>query len=89
MYIMLCTRLDMSYALSMTSKYQKDHGEDHWTTVNNIFKYLRRTKDLILIYGCEEHLVVTRYCNASFQTDRDDSKSQIWYMYMLNYGAVC
>jgi hypothetical protein len=50
---------------------------------------LRRTKDLILIYGGEEHLAVTGYCDASFQTDRDDSKSQTGYMYMLNSGAVC
>jgi hypothetical protein len=28
------------------------------------------------------------YYDASFQTVRDDSKSQIWYIYMLN-GAVC
>jgi hypothetical protein len=29
------------------------------------------------------------YCDASFQTDHDDSKSQTWYIYMLNGGAVC
>ena len=27
MYAMLCTRLDVSYALSMTSRYQLDPGE--------------------------------------------------------------
>jgi hypothetical protein len=29
MYIMLCIRPNMSYALSMTSSYQKDLKEDH------------------------------------------------------------
>jgi hypothetical protein len=57
-YIMLCTRPDMSYELSMTSRYQKDLEEDHWTAVKNIVKYLRRNKDMILIYGGEEHLAV-------------------------------
>ena len=37
----------------------------------------------------EEHLTVTGYCDASFQTDRDDSRSQTGYVYMLNGGAVC
>jgi hypothetical protein len=35
MYVMLCTRSDMSYALNITSRYQKNLGEDHWTTVKN------------------------------------------------------
>ena len=88
MYAMLCTRPDVSYALSMTSRFQNDPGWDHWTAVKNILKYLRRTKDLILVYGGEEHLAVTGYCDASFQTDRDDSRSQPGYVYMLNGGAV-
>lgn len=89
MYAMLCTRPDVSFALSMTSRFQKDPGEDHWTAVKNILKYLRRTKDLILVYGGEEHLAVTGYCDASFQTDRDDSRSQTGYIYSLNGGAIC
>ncbi|KAG8474765.1 hypothetical protein CXB51_031711 [Gossypium anomalum] len=51
MYAMLCTRPDVSYDLSMTSRYQVDPDEGHWTTVKNILKYLRRTKDTFLIYG--------------------------------------
>jgi hypothetical protein len=89
MYVMLCTRPYVSYALSKTSRYQKDPREDHWMTIKNILKYLRMTKDLILIYGDEEHLAVTGYYDANFQTDRDDSKSQTWCIYMLNGGAVC
>jgi hypothetical protein len=88
MYTMLSTRLDISYAFSMTSRYQKDLGEDHWTAVKNILKYLRMTKDLILIYSGEEHLIVTGYCDTSFQTDRDDLKSQTEYIYMFNGGAI-
>ena len=51
MYAMLCTRPDVSYALSITSRYQSDPGESHWTTVKNILKYLRRSKDMLLVYG--------------------------------------
>ena len=29
MYAMICTRPDVSYALSMTSRYQSDPGESH------------------------------------------------------------
>lgn len=66
MYAMLCTRPDVSYALSATSRYQSDPGESHWIAVKKILKYLRRTKDTFLVYGGEEELVVTGYTDASF-----------------------
>jgi hypothetical protein len=75
MYAMICTRPDVSYALSATSKYQSNYGEAHWTIVNNILKYLRGTKEVFLVFGGEEELVVKGYSDASFQTDADDSKS--------------
>ena len=51
MYAMLCTRMDVAHSLSMTSKFQQDPGEKHWTAVKGILKYLRRTKGLFLVYG--------------------------------------
>jgi hypothetical protein len=58
MYAMICTRPDISYAHSVTSRYKSDLGEGHWTAVKNVFKYLRRTKGMFLVYGGEEELVV-------------------------------
>ena len=66
MYAMICTRPDVSHALSVTSRYQADPGESHWTAVKNILKYLRRTKDVFLVYGGEEELGVKGYTDASF-----------------------
>ena len=62
---------------------------EHWNAVNNILKYMQRTKDLFIFYGgCEEQLVVMGYVDASLGTDPDDSKSQTGYMFMLNGGAI-
>jgi hypothetical protein len=85
---MKCTHPDVSYALSVVSRYQADPGESHWTLVKNILKYLRRTKDVFLIYGGEEELVVNGYTDASFQTDMDDSQSQSGFVFTINGGAV-
>jgi hypothetical protein len=87
MYAMICTRPDVSYALSVASRYQDDPGESHWTLVKNILKYLR-TKDVFLVYGGEEELVVNGYTDASFQTDMDDSQSQSGFVFIINGGAV-
>ena len=87
MYAMLCTRPDVSYALSVTSRYQSDPGEGHWVAVKNILKYLRRTKDVFLVYG-EGDLEVTGYTDESFQSDKDDYKSQSGYVFILCGSAV-
>ncbi|KAD6796251.1 hypothetical protein E3N88_07147 [Mikania micrantha] len=88
MYAMICTRPDVSCALSMTSRYQQNPGNSHWMAVKSILKYLRNTKDMFLIYGSgEEELVVKGYTDASFQTDRDDSRSQSGYVFIMNGGA--
>ena len=63
-------------------------GVDHWTAVKNILKYLKRTKDMFLVYGVDKELVVNGYIDASFDTNPDDSKSQTRYVFTLNGGAV-
>ena len=88
MYAMMCTRPDVAYALSMTSRYQGNPGESHWMAVKNILKYLRRTKDWFLVYGGSTELCAKGYTDASFQTDRDDSKSQSGFVFTLNGAAV-
>ena len=88
MYAMLCTRPDVSYALSVTSRYQANPGASHWTAVKAILKYLRRTKGMFLVYGGDEELKVRGFTDASFQTDRDDFRSQSGFVFCLNGGAV-
>jgi hypothetical protein len=88
MYAMICTRPDISYAQSVVSRYQGDPGECHWTTVKTIFKYLRRTKDMFLVYGGDDELSVRGYTDASYLTDSDDSRSQSGYVFVMNGGAV-
>ncbi|KAJ9539037.1 hypothetical protein OSB04_031770 [Centaurea solstitialis] len=73
MYAMLCTRPDVAYSVA----------------VKNILKYLRRTKEMFLVFGgSEDEISVTGYSDASFQTDRDDFRSQSGYVFTLNGGAI-
>ncbi|KAL0411100.1 UNVERIFIED_CONTAM: Retrovirus-related Pol polyprotein from transposon RE2 [Sesamum latifolium] len=69
-----CTRPDVAYALNVMSRYQACVGEEHWSAVKTILKYLKRTKDIFLIYGSGE-LILEGYSDASFQSDDDDAKS--------------
>nr|GFA59675.1 hypothetical protein [Tanacetum cinerariifolium] len=82
MYVVRCTRPDVAFAQNITSRFQQDPGEEHWTAVKNILKYLRNTKDMILEYGgnMERELRVSCYTDAGYLTDADDLKSQTGYV---------
>ena len=54
MYVMLCIRPDVNLAVSLVGRYQSNPGMKHWTAVKNILKYLKRTKDMFLVYGGDE-----------------------------------
>src|SRR3989337_2067728 len=88
MYAMLCTGPDVCLAISIAGRYQSNLGVDHWTAVKNILKYLKRTKDMFLVYGGDKELIVKGYVDASFDTDPDDSRSQTGYVFILNGGAI-
>nr|GEV19736.1 hypothetical protein [Tanacetum cinerariifolium] len=68
---MTCTRLDVSFALSMVRRHQQNPSEGHWTAAKNILKYLRNTKDRFLVYGGEEELRVTGYCDQACEASKE------------------
>ena len=88
MYAMLCTRPDVCLAISLAGRYQSNQGVGHWTAVKNILKYLKRTKDMFLVYGGGKEIIINGYVDASFDTDLDDSKSETGYVFLLNGGAI-
>ncbi|GJX83085.1 retrotransposon protein, putative, ty1-copia subclass, partial [Tanacetum coccineum] len=82
MFAVRCTRPDVAFAQNITSRFQQNPGELHWTAVKNILKYLRNTKDMFLVYSRnpEAELRVNCYCNTGFEIDIDDMKSLTGYV---------
>ncbi|KAM2034968.1 hypothetical protein ACFX16_038120 [Malus domestica] len=88
MYAMTCTRPNIAYAVSITSRYQSNPGLEHWAAVKTVLKYLRKTNDMFLVYGGATELRVEAYTDADFQSDVDDRSSNSGYVFTLNGGAV-
>ncbi|GKA58675.1 retrotransposon protein, putative, ty1-copia subclass [Tanacetum coccineum] len=82
MFAVRCTRPDVAFVQNITSRFQQNPGELHWTAVKNILKYLRNTKDMFLVYSrnSEAELRVNCYCNTGFKIDIDDMKSLTGYV---------
>ena len=87
MYAMLYTRLDIYYSVGMVSRYQSNPGPKHWQAIKHILKYLRRMRDYMLVYRCED-LIPIGYTNSNFQSDLDFRKSTSGYMFTLGDGAI-
>ena len=87
MYVMLCTRPDICYSVGIVSRCQSNQGREHWTAVKHIFKYLRRTRDYMLVYLGDE-LAPIGYIDSDFQSDADLRKSTSGYVFILGGAAV-
>ncbi|GJT06594.1 putative retrotransposon protein [Tanacetum coccineum] len=77
----------MDIKISFLNGYlnEENLGEFHWSTLKNILKYLRNTKDMFLIYegDTKRELRVSCYTDAGYLTDADDLN-----VFILNGGFV-
>ena len=76
---MLCSRI--------VSHYQSNPGMGHWIVVKHILKYLRRTRDYMLVYSGGD-LNPIGYIDYDFQSDKDSRKSTSGSIFTLGGGAV-
>ncbi|GJT12383.1 putative retrotransposon protein [Tanacetum coccineum] len=88
--VVRCTHPDVAFAQNITSWFQQNLGELYWTTIKNILKYLRNTKDMFFVYegDIKQEIRVSCYTDAGYLTDADNLKSQTGYVFILNGGAV-
>ena len=83
----MCTRPDIYFAMGMVSRYQFNFGEEQWIAVNRILKYLRRTRDYMLVYQ-DESLEPIRYTNSEFYSDPESRKPTSGYVFTLGGGDI-
>ncbi|GJZ26176.1 hypothetical protein Tco_0570429 [Tanacetum coccineum] len=69
MYLMVCTRPDIAYAVSVVSRYLANPGKNHWEVVKWILKYLRGTANVGLVYG--NHVDITSFVDSNYSKDPD------------------
>ena len=53
-----------------------------------MLKYLKKTKDMFLVYGGNPELLVEGYIDSDFESNVDDRKSTSGYVFTLNGGAI-
>ncbi|KAG8472495.1 hypothetical protein CXB51_034177 [Gossypium anomalum] len=86
-YAMVCSHLDLSYAVSAVSRYMANLGKEHWKAVQWILRYLRGTTDVYLQFGKTEDGVIG-YVDANFAGDLDKRRSLTGYVFTIGGCAI-
>ena len=60
-YLMTCTRPDLSYAVDKLSHYLSEPRQQHWVVAKHILKYLRGTSHNELRYQKIQELGILAY----------------------------
>jgi hypothetical protein len=61
--------------------------EIHWQVVKHILKYLKGTRDYMLVYRAD-NLVPIGYTDSDFQADKDERKSTSGYVLTFSRRAI-
>ena len=88
MYAMVCTRPDLAQAVSVVSRFMVNPGKEHWLAVKRIFRYLRGTSDVGLIYGGDSQCSVVGYSDSDYAGDVDSRRSMTGYVFTLGSSVV-
>ena len=87
MYAMICTRPDISQAISLVSRYMANPGKEHWKAVQWIFRFLQGTKNTCLHFGKSTGDVIG-YVDSDFAGDLDKRRSLTGYLFTFGGTAI-
>ncbi|KAJ4706252.1 Retrovirus-related Pol polyprotein from transposon TNT 1-94 [Melia azedarach] len=88
MYAMVCTRPDLAQSVSVVSRFMGEPSKEHWQAVKRIFRYLKGTFDVGLIYGGDTQCLVTGFSDSDYAGDVDSRRSMTGYVFTLGSSVV-
>jgi hypothetical protein len=85
-YLMTCTRPDISYSVGVLSRFMQEPRELHWRFLKRLLKYLKATQDLNLVYtkSTDKSIELTGFTDSEYAGDQDERKSTSGYIF--KYG---
>ncbi|CAI7803450.1 unnamed protein product [Closterium sp. NIES-54] len=90
MYLMMCTRRDLVYPLSLVARYVAlgRHRKVHWDVVKRVLCYLCSTSGMRLVLGGRGPVVLTGHTDASWVDDLATQRSSQDYTFSLGSMAT-
>jgi hypothetical protein len=91
MYLATTTRPDIAYTVGVLARFNSNPGMTHWKAVKHLFRYLKGTTDLKLVYRPDPTIQdkFVAFSDADHGGNKDSRKSTTGYMVKMGSGAVC
>ncbi|CAI7856264.1 unnamed protein product [Closterium sp. NIES-53] len=90
MYLMACTRPDLTYPLSLLARYVAPgrHRKVHWDAAKRVLRYLCSTSGMGFVLGGRGPVVLTGHADASWVDDSATKRSSQGYTFILGSDSV-
>ena len=87
MYVMVCSRPDLAYAVSVVSRYMEKTSKEHWKAIQRIMRYLHGSSSVCLQFGRTRD-GVAGYVDSDYARDLDKRRSLTGYMFTIGVCAI-
>jgi hypothetical protein len=87
-YLASKTRPDISYAISLLSRFSKNPTQEHMDGVTHVFSYIAGTPDFGLKLNADNDLQLRGYVDADWGMCKDTYRSQTGYIYTLGGSPI-
>ncbi|KAF1313386.1 Integrase catalytic core protein, partial [Globisporangium splendens] len=88
MYLACGTRPDIAVAVARLSRFLENPGPKHWDAGIKVVKYLKKTKDVGIVYDGSLESKLSAFCDADWACDRNDRRSMSGILLMLCGGPI-
>lgn len=97
MYLAQCTRPDLAYSVGVLSQHLERPGHEQWKAVVHVFRYLKGTSGLGIVYSGENGNTVAgqrsfqmpqSHVDADWAGDQNTRRSTTGYIFKLAGGPI-
>ena len=88
MYLVVCTRPDLSMVVSALSWYYHNPQPEHWEVGKRVLRYLKGSAEEGLSYSLGEDVAVWGYSDASYGSDEESKRGRSGYVFMSAGATV-
>ena len=90
-YCMVCTRPNLAHVMSVINRFMANPGNDHWAAVKRIFRYLKGSINMALVYGgatIKEKLNILGFTDTDYAIDLNKRRLSTGYVFKLCNSTI-
>jgi hypothetical protein len=88
MWEQLATQPDLSFSVSLLTRFQANPGIEHWNVLMHVIGYIKNTLDYRLTYSHKDDLSPHAFVDADYGGCRDTHCLTSGYVFLMAGGPV-